>query len=303
MQKTYVLIIDKDAASARSVGNTLREAGYHVVIADPAKGRPTLEIDSILPDGRIPDLILLVASKDDDRGQKWLSALGQSATMCDVPVVLLSDVSGVKDATSSSAPVCRIATSLSQPELLQSIASLLPSAAPGSAATEENETAPDQPEAQRVSDSRDTDAGQDATEYAETAMDDASKTPLIMIVDDDMDVLSLLSCRCMGLGLEVVTATTANEAISIASERLPDVISMDVGLPGGNGLAASEFLRSDPRFETVPIIAITGRQSREVLPRCHQLGVYYLPKSADMWEQMYALLCDLLDMPQPVAIA
>ncbi len=119
----------------------------------------------------------------------------------------------------------------------------------------------------------------------------------ILIAEDDRDLLGVLEQRCRQLGLEVVTVEDAVSALNAAIESRPDVICMDVELPGGNGLAASDMFLSDERFAAVPVIVITGKKDHEVQRRCHELSAYYVPKTADTWSRLEPLLCELLGLP------
>ena len=91
-----------------------------------------------------------------------------------------------------------------------------------------------------------------------------SKRPTVLIAEDDTDLLTALEWRCKELGLDVIAVTDSISALNAATEQRPDVICMDVELPGGNGLAASEMFSSDERFSTIPLIIMTGRTDHEI---------------------------------------
>ena len=117
----------------------------------------------------------------------------------------------------------------------------------------------------------------------------------ILIADDDDDLRCLLAMRCRGLGLEVVTASDGLSALRLACDDPPDIVCMDVNMPGGNGLAACELLAEDPRFSQVPVIVLTGQSDRDIVRRCHGLGSYYVPKCADVWPRIAPILEKFLD--------
>lgn len=120
---------------------------------------------------------------------------------------------------------------------------------------------------------------------------------IILIAEDDEDLLSILELRCKGIGLEVVTVGNALDALNAATQKRPDIICMDVELPGGNGLAAAEMFVSDDRFSSIPLIIITGKKDTDVERRCHELPAYYVPKSSTTWERLEPLLRELLELP------
>jgi CheY-like chemotaxis protein len=61
--------------------------------------------------------------------------------------------------------------------------------------------------------------------------------------------------------IELVTATTAESGLDIARERGPNVILMDINLPGMSGDEALRALRSDPSTKDIPVIALTAAAS------------------------------------------
>ncbi len=59
-------------------------------------------------------------------------------------------------------------------------------------------------------------------------------------------------------GLDVITAASASEAWAALAATTPDVILLDVQLPGTDGLRLARELRADPRFASLPILAVTA---------------------------------------------
>jgi CheY-like chemotaxis protein len=81
----------------------------------------------------------------------------------------------------------------------------------------------------------------------------------VLIVDDDKDVLFGLSVRLKANGYSVVFAVDGISAISVARKEEPDVIILDIGLPGGDGFTVMERLGSLLRVADIPIIILTAR--------------------------------------------
>jgi two-component system cell cycle response regulator DivK len=77
---------------------------------------------------------------------------------------------------------------------------------------------------------------------------------------------------------------------------IPDVACIDVSMPGVEGLVLCDMLRMDERFSSLPIIVLTGKQAKQVLPRCHQSCAYYVPKGPNMWPRVEPLLMELLEL-------
>lgn len=82
----------------------------------------------------------------------------------------------------------------------------------------------------------------------------------ILIVDDDQST-QLLMRRMLGhLDVEIVGATRCSDALRLASELVPDVILMDILLPGSheNGWTTAKTIRDDPQLKHIPIIIVSA---------------------------------------------
>jgi two-component system cell cycle response regulator DivK len=81
---------------------------------------------------------------------------------------------------------------------------------------------------------------------------------LILIVEDNEKNLKLVRDVLQVKGYETLEAGTAEDGLKIASERKPDLILMDIQLPGMNGIDALKALRADPATARIPVVAITA---------------------------------------------
>ena len=79
-----------------------------------------------------------------------------------------------------------------------------------------------------------------------------------LVVDDVPDVTDMLSVLLMHAGWEVVTAASAAAALAAARESQFDIIISDIGMPMMNGYELARTLRSQPGYEKVPMVAVTG---------------------------------------------
>lgn len=116
----------------------------------------------------------------------------------------------------------------------------------------------------------------------------------VLFADDDLGLLTLLRGRCERMGMDVITATDAMAALNAARDDAPDLVCVDVGIPGGNGLAVLEMLTSDDRSDAIPKIVMTDRNDRDVQRRCENLAAHYLLKTPDIWSNLEPLLRQLL---------
>jgi CheY-like chemotaxis protein len=82
--------------------------------------------------------------------------------------------------------------------------------------------------------------------------------PLVLIVDDNAVNLELAAEVLESEGFVVQRALDAEAALALLAGALPDLILMDIGLPGMDGLALTRLLRADARYEYVPIVALTS---------------------------------------------
>lgn len=81
---------------------------------------------------------------------------------------------------------------------------------------------------------------------------------VILVVDDNPTNLKLASAVLQAEGHTVVPATDAEQAQVLLAERVPDLILMDIALPGMDGLELTRRLKADPRLRHVPVIALTA---------------------------------------------
>ena len=80
----------------------------------------------------------------------------------------------------------------------------------------------------------------------------------ILLVEDNPMNLELATDLLEAAGYVVIQAGTAEEGIKLARDESPDLILMDVGLPGMDGLEATGVLKQDPATKDIPVIAITA---------------------------------------------
>lgn len=81
--------------------------------------------------------------------------------------------------------------------------------------------------------------------------------PKILIVDDDPDMVELLRLTLIEAGFSARTAATGEEALRMAQRSSPDLIVLDLLLPGMNGFSVCEQLRRNPATASLPILMIT----------------------------------------------
>lgn len=101
----------------------------------------------------------------------------------------------------------------------------------------------------------------------------------ILIVDDEEDVLELVRYNLDKNGYKVETATSGEEAITAARNKLPDMVILDLMLPGIDGLEVCKKLKSDLKTEPIPIIMLTAKGEESDIVTGLELGAEdYLTK-------------------------
>ncbi|MGC9394474.1 MAG: response regulator [Anaerolineae bacterium] len=107
----------------------------------------------------------------------------------------------------------------------------------------------------------------------------------ILIVEDDANTAEMLSAYFSSVGYQVSHAAWGQDALKIASEKLPDLIVLDIHLPDIDGYEVCMTLRSQRRTEHTPIIFLTERRERMDRLTGLQLGaVDYITKPFDVQE-------------------
>ncbi|RJR46759.1 MAG: response regulator [Desulfobacteraceae bacterium] len=83
--------------------------------------------------------------------------------------------------------------------------------------------------------------------------------PKILVVDDEEDLLELLQYDLGRLGFRVICAATGEQGLEMAASETPDLILLDLMLPGLDGLQVTRRLKEDPKTRDIPIAMLTAR--------------------------------------------
>ena len=123
----------------------------------------------------------------------------------------------------------------------------------------------------------------------------------ILLVDDDMRTVYALSALLRAKGAEVFTADTGRAALEMLGEH-PDTegVLMDVMMPEMDGYEAMRRIRQDPRFERLPVIALTAKAMKGEREKCIEAGASdYLTKPIDADQLLTMLQAWLTESSQP----
>ena len=81
----------------------------------------------------------------------------------------------------------------------------------------------------------------------------------VLVVDDETDILELVAFNLERQQFNVITADNGISAVQIAREKLPDLIVLDLMLPGIDGFSVFKDLRGDPRTSGIPVLMLTAK--------------------------------------------
>jgi two-component system OmpR family response regulator len=113
------------------------------------------------------------------------------------------------------------------------------------------------------------------------------KAPLIMIVDDETDILDMIGdlMQSEGKDVEVAKAQSGVEALLMIGERKPDLLILDLKMPGMDGYEVCRKLKSSPGTRNIRIVAISGDHSKAVEERIMETGAdLFFTKPLDIVE-------------------
>lgn len=94
----------------------------------------------------------------------------------------------------------------------------------------------------------------------------------VLYIDDEPDNIDLLSRRLTRRGFAVMGATNATDGIALAAQWKPDLILMDIRMPGLDGYEATTRLKADPATRSIPVIVLTADAARADEERARAVG-------------------------------
>jgi DNA-binding response OmpR family regulator len=97
--------------------------------------------------------------------------------------------------------------------------------------------------------------------------------PRLLLVDDDPIIVRLLEVNFRLEGFTIQTASRGDDALEIALATTPDVVILDMMLPGMTGDEVCRRMRDTPALADVPVVFLTARETDEVRARGYALGM------------------------------
>ncbi len=103
--------------------------------------------------------------------------------------------------------------------------------------------------------------------------------PLVLLVEDQSDLRRLYAEQLTMSGFDVIEAGDGAQAIAHTTDRGPDVVLMDLSLPGIDGWEATRQLKRDDRTAHIPVVALTAHDGAGELQRATDAGCdWFVPK-------------------------
>jgi DNA-binding response OmpR family regulator len=107
----------------------------------------------------------------------------------------------------------------------------------------------------------------------ETTTERPKQQSLIMIVDDDADLRHALGIRLRANHYNTLSTGDGYSALALAQKERPDLVLLDLGLPGfATGAAVLKHMRAFPSLAPIPVIILTGRDLRDYKQPLLELG-------------------------------
>ena len=113
---------------------------------------------------------------------------------------------------------------------------------------------------------------------------------MILVADDNEDNLQIISRILQSNGFEVMVERNGKDALERAREARPELIVMDVMMPGMSGTEVLAELRESPHTSRIPVILLTAMAQNEDVINGYQIGAdYYMTKPYTSKELLYGV--------------
>ncbi|BEL08742.1 hypothetical protein Q0Z83_069330 [Actinoplanes sichuanensis] len=109
--------------------------------------------------------------------------------------------------------------------------------------------------------------------------------PMVLVVDDDEGVRDLVTFKLQMAGYRTVTAADGCTALTLIGETRPDLVVLDIAMPGLDGLSVCYRMHADPATAEIPVIMLSGMATETDIDLAYVSGAEeYLPKPVNPGE-------------------
>lgn len=120
----------------------------------------------------------------------------------------------------------------------------------------------------------------------------------VLVVEDNAANLTLATFLLKSVGHEIISATDAETGVALARSEHPDLILMDIQLPGMDGLEATGLLKSDEATRAIPVVALTALAMKGDEQRIRAAGCDgYIAKPLSYKDFLATIAAQLAKMP------
>ncbi|MFH1836514.1 MAG: response regulator [Candidatus Omnitrophota bacterium] len=98
------------------------------------------------------------------------------------------------------------------------------------------------------------------------------KKEKILIIDDEPNIIMMIRSRLKSVNYEVISALNGEEGLRKAREEKPDLILLDVTMPGISGFEVLAKLKLNPETKSIPIIMLTAQGATQAMLKAQSLG-------------------------------
>ncbi|MFN5164942.1 MAG: putative bifunctional diguanylate cyclase/phosphodiesterase [Pseudomonadota bacterium] len=126
------------------------------------------------------------------------------------------------------------------------------------------------------------------------AFDALPAQPQVLLVDDDEVNLLLTGVALRERGFRPVEAASGEQALELLRQHAPDIVVLDAMMPGLDGFATCRAIRTQPGFENVPVLMLTGLDDDDSIARAYQAGATDFFVKATQWSLLAGRLRYLL---------
>ncbi len=117
----------------------------------------------------------------------------------------------------------------------------------------------------------------------------------ILIVDDEPGVVKILGMRLKANGYQIIAAHNGDQAIELAHQEKPDLIILDIKMPGTDGFSVFKELNASADTMSIPIVFFSALLPEQVQEKVTQLGAEgFVSKSADP-DEILTKITEILD--------
>lgn len=104
------------------------------------------------------------------------------------------------------------------------------------------------------------------------AASEAVKTAKILVIDDEPEITEIIDAFLQNEGYTVKVENNPQNALNLAEEFKPDLILLDIMMPGTDGYQVCNLIKENPRLGDTPVIFLTGKDSKDDQGKSFQVG-------------------------------